>query len=155
MFHHDYIPRPIQQIYTHAIRYVKGKKRGGKKEDERVPPKMTSSFLENIFRRTSRVPREDKVVESTFYKSTGDPPFLLPYRELCIRRAPGRQPEREAFREARFHIISQSPRLASVLLESRAFNVHRISKGVAPENRSIRIREESLPSAGLVDLEYS
>lgn len=30
--------------------------------------------------------------------------------------------------------------------------MHRISKGVAPENRSIRIREESLPSAALVDL---
>lgn len=44
LFHHDCIPRPIQQIYTHAIRYVKGKKRGGKKEDESVPPKMTSSF---------------------------------------------------------------------------------------------------------------
>lgn len=45
LFHHDYIPRPIQQIYTHAIRYVKGKKRGGAgKEDESVPPKMTSSF---------------------------------------------------------------------------------------------------------------
>lgn len=162
LFHHDYIPRPIQQIYTHAIRYVKGKKRGGGGKRMKAcqcssvsTPKMTSSFpdlLKIFFDERRACPVKIKSSKVPFINQRG---ILLSSSLIASSASDAHPAGNQKGKHFEKRDSTLYPSLASVLLESRAFNVHRISKGVAPENRSIRIREESLPSAGLVDLEYS
>lgn len=121
-------------------------------------PKMTSSFpdlLKIFFDERRACPVKIKSSKVPFINQRG----ILLSSSLIASSASDAHPagnqKGKHFEKRDSTLYPSRPRLASVLLESRAFNVHRISKGVAPENRSIRIREESLPSAGLVDLEYS
>lgn len=105
------------------------------------------------------MPGKDKVTENSVYKSTrmADPlpsPPLLSLsrvaRTRCTRKAsiPGKRVQR--------YIIFQSQRVASVLLESCAFNMHRISKGVAPENGQLEFARNLCRGAGLaIVFEYS